>query len=209
MIWINQFRLSLAKPRIAQPHLGKTFLGAVILTLLWGTLAAIAEDETENAKISDPGRAERPTSGGWLDNYVKGLTAENAARADDTSMRLATELVKKGPVDIDFWSQRSESEIRSAIEHDDLLKNNDWSSVRCTKSGCIAAIESLDPSVTARMDIYLDRLVSYLTPRSTSSSRHPDWTEVEVQPGTAKSSVHRHVVFFVFADRSAAERATH
>jgi hypothetical protein len=118
-------------------------------------------------------------------------------------------LVKKGPVDIDSWSQRSEAEIRSAIEHDDLLKNSDWSSVRCAKSGCIAAIESLDPSVTARMDIYLDRLliVSYLTPRSTPSSRHPDWTEVEVQPVTAESSVHRHVVFFVFADRSTAERA--
>jgi hypothetical protein len=189
---------------------GKTFLGAVILTFLCGTLAAIAEDETANAKISELGRDEQPTSGGWLDNFVKELTAENAAHADDASMRLATELVKKGPGDIDSRSQRSEAEIRSAIEHDDLLKNNDWSSVRCAKSGCIAAIESLDPSVTARMDIYLDRLVSYLTPRSTSSSsRHPDWTEVEVQPGTTESSVHRHVVFFVFADKSTAERTTH
>jgi hypothetical protein len=49
---------------------GKTFLGAVILTLLCGTLAAIAEDETADAKISDGGWGHW-TRSGWLENYVK------------------------------------------------------------------------------------------------------------------------------------------
>lgn len=182
---------------------GKTFVGTIILMLLCGTLAALAEDETANAKISDRGWDERPTSSGWLELF------ENKMDADEATKELAREVVKAGSIDTDPWSRRTEVELRSAIQSDELLKNNDWSTVRCAKSGCIAAIESLDPSVLARMDIYLARLVGYLTPRSTSPSRHPDWTTVLVHPGTAHSSIHRHVIFFVFADKSTAERATH
>jgi hypothetical protein len=171
---------------------------ALFLAVLLHAAGTLADEQdvtrqTDQSSVSQ----ERPLSRGWLESF------ENAPNADEATKELARALVKTDAIDTDPWSRRTEVELRSAIQSDEMLRNNDWSTVRCAKSGCIAAIESLDPSVLARMDIYLARLVGYLTPRSTSSSRHPDWTTVQVHPGTANSPVHRHVVFFVFADRSA------
>jgi hypothetical protein len=129
---------------------------------------------------------------------------------DDTSLRLATELVKKGPVDANSWSRRTEAEIRSAIEHDDLLKNNDWNAVRCSRNGCIAAIDSLDPLAATRRFVFLARILTYVTPRK--PSHHADWTSVTVDPVNPAIPGHerayRHIVFFLFPGRSTAEETS-
>jgi hypothetical protein len=123
---------------------------------------------------------------------------------------LATELEKKGPVDANSWSRRTEAEIRSAIEHDDLLKNNDWSVVRCSRNGCIAAIDSLDPLAVDHQIIFLARILTYVTPRKTS--HHADWTSATVDPVDLAVPGHerayRHIVFFLFPDRSTAEETS-
>jgi hypothetical protein len=150
-----------------------TMKRALLVAVLFHTTGTLADEKEVTRQIGHaPVSQERPLSSGWLESF------EDTLNADEATKELARELVKAGSIDTDPWSRRSEVELRSAIQSDALLKNNDWSTVRCATSGCIAAIESLDPSVLARMDIYLARLVGYLTPRSTSPSRHPDWTTV-------------------------------
>jgi tetratricopeptide (TPR) repeat protein len=178
-----------------------TFGRALILATAWIGTATIADEEKMEISVGSTGTtAARPLSSGWLDYWVNaGLTQFT----DPYVLHLATELTNSGPVETDVWSRRTEAEIRRAISTDDLLSNNAWSAVRCSKEGCISAIDSLDNQVLQRQATYKARLLSYVTPRPTQL-HHVDLTTVESDRITVGGlpKNHFYVIFYLFPDAS-------
>jgi hypothetical protein len=133
---------------------------------------------------------------------------------------------------VNDWSQHSQSELHSAIAADDLLKRNRWSAVRCSRSGCMVAIELSDPDLLAaplmtdstcpqsdctrvvpqanpyihgRVTLLKGRLLAYLTPRL-SPTRHADFTLYQRLPPRANAGAHAQnrdfVTYFLFSSNA-------
>ena len=147
-----------------------------VLLAAFGCGFALAAEEKIGVSVGSTGSTDsRPLSEGWLEYWLK---APMTPFADRTILQLASELTESKSVVSDSWSQRTEAEIHSAISSDNLLANNAWSTVRCSKNGCLAAIQSLDTKVYDRQRTYKGRLLAYLTPRVTNSNQ-VDLTTVE------------------------------
>jgi tetratricopeptide (TPR) repeat protein len=148
----------------------------------------------------------RPLSVEWLNYWPNGHFFDNAAG------QLVTELVKSTRVDADTWSQRTGAEIRSAISTDDLLSNNAWSTVKCSRNGCIVAIDSLDLVMrtresSTRIVVFKGRLLAYMTPRRLLS-HHIDLAMFESDVAPDTQLTHYYVLFFIFPDRETLDGAS-
>lgn len=172
-----------------------------ILLAAFGCRFAVAAEEKIGVSVGSTGSTDsRPLSEGWLEYWLK---APMTPFADRTILQLASELTESKSVVSDSWSQRTEAEIHSAISSDNLLANNAWSTVRCSKNGCLVAIQSLDTKVYDRQRTYKGRLLAYLTPRVTNSNQL-DLTTVESDRILVKgqSQNRLYIIFFVFPGKS-------
>jgi len=149
--------------------------------------------------------------------------------SDTTVRQLATELAAPAPapLEVNAWSQRSESDLHAAITADDLLSRSLWSAVRCSRNGCIVAIDASDPDLLAaplmidracpnqsdcvipqvntyiheRVTVLKGRLLAYLTPRL-SPTQHADFTAYQRYSPRANASAHAQnrdfIIYFLF-----------
>jgi tetratricopeptide (TPR) repeat protein len=180
---------------VMKPRL-RTSRAALAACVCWAG-CALADDQSIDVGFKVTADA-RPFSADWL---------HESKFADDAVGRLAAELSTSGPPQGDSWSQRSAAELRSAIASDDLLRNNAWNGVRCSRSGCIAAIESLDAGIAApppatyeRMTLFKGRLLAFLTPRP-ATPIHSDFTVL--QTDSAAVGQRNVLVFFLFPPSAA------
>ncbi len=170
-----------------------SWLSLIIVVFCTWTSASEAADDLLNP---------RPLSENWR-VLVKHTGLDNAAN------QLANELSDPDQPKTNAWSRRAEAEIRTAIEADDLLNQNAWSIVRCSRNGCIAAIDSTDPQAEEIAEhlpdsvmIYTGRLFAYMTPPR-ALYRHP--AAATVQGGGTKKNIY--LVFYIFPDADLPNRA--
>jgi hypothetical protein len=184
-----------------------TFRLALLVAAVWHG-PAFADEEKMGMSVGNTGATSaRPLSTEWLNYWIK---ANMMAYADQAVTQLASALSQPGPIETDSWSRQTEAEIRSAIANDELLSNNAWSVARCSKGGCIAAIQSLDSRVDKRQGTYKGRLLAYLTPRL-SYSHHADLTTVEsdLVLVDGKPINRLYLIFFLFRDPSKSSQTIH
>jgi hypothetical protein len=81
---------------------------------------------------------------------------------------------------------------------DDWLSKNTWNTVRCSRNGCIAAIDPVDPVNNRLITLSRTRLLSHMTPRRNLS--HTDFTMVEAGTIQGKKIAHIHLLFFLFPE---------
>ena len=178
-------------------------LVALCALVLWGGGARAEEEffEFGTTTASSP-----PLSVEW----------SRQSKFSDTNVRqLATELAAPAPLEVNAWSQRSESNLHAAITADDLLRRSPWSAVRCSRNGCIVAIEASDadllaaplmtdracpnqsdcvvpqvnPYIYGRVTVLKGRLLAYLTPRL-SPTQHADFTAYQRYSPRANAGAH-------------------
>jgi hypothetical protein len=169
--------------------------GALLLGV-WciGSGARSAEEKLPIIVGAFGGTNARPLSIEWLDYWSDKYPF---GRDDHAPSHLVVELVRSERIDTDSWSQRTEAEIRAAIKADSDLRKNTWSEVRCSKRGCIAAIDPLAPADNVLMITFASRLLANITPRGNLShddiamSEHDGDYDAKVNYGT-------HFLFFLF-----------
>jgi len=114
----------------------------------------------------------RPLSLEWLELWKN-------IPGDDVERSLATELIASPSPEEDAWAERTYKEVQTAIRTDDQLNKNRWNSFRCSKNGCIVAIEMPETEDDGkRLFLYNARFLSYLTPRP-PFSHHEDLRQEE------------------------------
>lgn len=125
----------------------------------------------------------------WGEQYPfdKGMAAQ-----------LVAELVRSDFVDSDAWSQRTEAEIRSAISADDLLSRNTWNRVRCSRNGCIAAIDPLPAVDNNLIQQLASRFSENIIPRRNPT--HADLVISETDGIREKKIAYHHLLFFFFPE---------
>jgi hypothetical protein len=168
---------------------------AAILVLLCIGSVAKSGDEKIPLVFGVSGATDaRPLSSEWLDYWGSKYPYD-----DEVGAHLVAELVRSESIDSDSWSKRTEAEIRAAITSDDRLSKNTWNTVRCSRNGCIAAIDPVDVVDNSLITIFRTRLLSQMTPRRSLS--HTDFMMVEADTVHGKKIPYIHLLFFLFPER--------
>ena len=139
------------------------------------------------------GTEARPLSREWLDYWGSKYPYD-----DSVGSRLVAELVRSEGANSDSWSTRTESEIRTAIRSDDRLSKNTWNTVRCSRNGCIVAIDPVDFVNKSLTVTFRSRLLSSMTPRRNLS--HRDFLMIETDAIHGKGIAYTHLLFFLFPE---------
>jgi len=200
--------------------MGKVSLRVSVAALCaWALCGGGVRAEDELIELATIASSSLPLSVEW---------SRQSNFSDSNARQLATELAAPAPLEVNAWSERSESELHSAITADDLLGRSPWSAVRCLRNGCIVAIEVSDPGLLAaplmtdiacpqndcsrtalqvspyihgRVTLLKGRLLAYLTPRL-SPTRHADFTGYQRLQPRANAGAHAQnrdfITFFLF-----------
>jgi hypothetical protein len=117
---------------------------------------------------------------------------------DPVVNNLVRELSQTDPVATNAWSTRTEAEFKKAVQMDPYLSNSKWKRVRCSRSGCIVAIDATnltsapnpqsEPTLT-----FKTKLLSFVTPRH-GQPVHSDFCTTE----SYNQGEHIYYVFYYF-----------
>jgi tetratricopeptide (TPR) repeat protein len=176
---------------------------AGILALCISCAASAAPVQMTPGPILSRGLTDaRPFSAAWLEYWDSGYPP------NPDGARLLVDISKPGPDDSDDWSLQTEAQLRLAIGSDDLLSKNTWSFARCSRNGCIAALEPLDVALKSsvvttsnntdyhiRSDLLIGRLLTHIKPRWLSP-RPRDLSLLEVDG----SQYHVYLILFIFPE---------
>ncbi len=143
----------------------------------------------------------RPLSLEWLELW-------RTMPGDDVERSLATELISSPSSEKDAWAERTYDEVQTALRTDDQLNRNRWHSFRCSKNGCIVAMEMPESEDDGkRLFLYNARLLGYLTPRP-PFSHHEDLRQEEYADTQRASGEGHwlHYILFIFPPTSPARQ---
>lgn len=165
-----------------------TLRGLIILGLF--TVLPVDANGVDYVAPGSRGVADTPPiSADWVARAIK---LRYVMFDDPNVAKMAQDVTRTAAPEQDSWSQRTFAEIRTAFASDDVLSKNASSDVRCSREGCLAALDSSFPDVHRLLNLYRARLLTYLTPRLALPS-HDNVMLVHVHD-------HRYVIFAIFAD---------